>query len=55
MPSMLSHEHGYLNAISSFGGAVAGSPRKPYRVLPDSAIAELRIAAEPLLAMEKQL
>jgi 4-hydroxy-tetrahydrodipicolinate synthase len=55
MPLMLSYEHGYLNAISELGGAGAGSPRKPYRDLPDEAVAELRKAAEPLMAMEAEL
>jgi dihydrodipicolinate synthase/N-acetylneuraminate lyase len=55
MPSMLSHEHGYLNALSALGGASAGSPRKPYRDIPDEAVAELRKSAEPLMAIEAEL
>ncbi len=55
MPLMLSHEHGYLNAISEFGGADPGSPRKPYRRIPESAVEQLRAAAEPLQALEAQL
>jgi hypothetical protein len=55
MPLMLSYEHGYLNALSELGGASAGSPRKPYRDLPDGAVAELRKAAELLMAMEAEL
>lgn len=55
MPLMLSHEHGYLNAISELGGASPGSPRKPYRRIPESAVAELRAAAAPLQALEAAL
>lgn len=55
MPLMLSHEHGYLNAISELGGAHPGSPRKPYRDLPSEALAELRRAAEPLMEIEAEL
>jgi len=55
MPLMLSHEHGYLNALSELGGATPGSPRKPYRKLPPSAIAALTVAAEPLRALEAEL
>jgi 4-hydroxy-tetrahydrodipicolinate synthase len=55
MPLMLSHEHGYLNAISGLGGASAGSPRKPYRRIPDAAVEELRSAAKPLQALEADL
>jgi 4-hydroxy-tetrahydrodipicolinate synthase len=55
MPSMLSHEHGYLNAISELGGASPGAPRKPYRPIPDAAVAEVRKAAAPLQALEAEL
>jgi dihydrodipicolinate synthase/N-acetylneuraminate lyase len=55
MPSMLSHEHGYLNAIAGLGGANSGSPRKPYRNLPQEAIDALVIAAGPLRALEADL
>ncbi len=55
MPSMLSHEHGYLNAISSLGGALTGAPRKPYRSIPDQALAALAEAAAPLQALEADL
>ena len=55
MPSMLSHEHGYLNAISTLGGANPGAPRKPYRPIPDNAVAEVRQAAAALQALEAQL
>lgn len=55
MPLMLSYEHGYLNAVSELGGAHPGLPRKPYRDLPPEAVAELRKAAEPLMAIEAEL
>lgn len=55
MPLMLSHEHGYLNALSELGGADPGDPRKPYRKLPEEAIAALRTAAGPLQALEADL
>ena len=55
MPSMLSHEHGYLNALSEIGGATPGSPRKPYRRIPEEAVAALRAAAAPLQALEAAL
>jgi dihydrodipicolinate synthase/N-acetylneuraminate lyase len=55
MPSMLSHEHGYLNAISELGGAAPGAPRKPYRRIPEEAVAALRTAAAPLQALEAEL
>ena len=54
MPSMLSHEHGYLNAISELGGARAGAPRKPYRSIPDQAVAAVTAAAAPILALEAE-
>ena len=54
MPLMLSHEHGYLNALSELGGADPGSPRKPYRKLPAEAIAALEVAAAPLRALEAE-
>ena len=52
MPLMLSYEHGYLNAIAEMGGADPGAPRKPYRGLPEEAVATLRIAAEKLRDLE---
>ena len=55
MPLMLSHEHGYLNAISELGGADPGSPRKPYMKLPPETIAALETAAKPLQALEAEL
>lgn len=55
MPLMLSHEHGYLNAISAMGGAMTGAPRKPYRPIPESAAAALEEAAAPLRAIEEAL
>jgi len=55
MPSMLSHEHGYLNAISELGGASPGAPRKPYRPIPEAAVAEVRKAAADLQALEADL
>ena len=55
MPLMLSHEHGYLNAIAELGGATPGSPRKPYRNLPADAVAALLAAAAPLRALEAEL
>jgi 4-hydroxy-tetrahydrodipicolinate synthase len=55
MPSMLSHEHGYLNAIAGLGGANPGLPRKPYRNIPQEAIDALVIAAGPLRALEADL
>ncbi len=55
MPLMLSHEHGYLNALAEMGGARAGAPRKPYRPLPPEALKKLRTAAKPLLALEAEL
>ena len=55
MPSMLSHEHGYLNAISGLGGATPGAPRKPYQPIPEAAVAEVRKAAAALQALEAEL
>lgn len=55
MPSMLSYEHGYLNAVSGLGGARPGEPRLPYRSLPDEALAVLKDAARPLMEMESGL
>lgn len=55
MPSMLSHEHGYLNLISSLGGANAGSPRKPYRIIPSEAAARVEAAAQPLVHLGEGL
>jgi dihydrodipicolinate synthase/N-acetylneuraminate lyase len=55
MPSMLSHEHGYLNAISELGGASPGSPRKPYRRIPEDAVLAVKAAAEELQALEAEL
>lgn len=48
MPSMLTHEYGYLNALVELAGGIAGSPRKPYRRLPDRAIIELKKSIQPL-------
>ncbi len=55
MPSMLSHEHGYLNAISELGGAYSGAPRKPYRPIPEEAAAVVKAAAADLQALEAEL
>lgn len=55
MPSMLSHEHGYLNAMSELGGARPGAPRKPYRSIPEGAVAEIRKAAADLQALDEAL
>lgn len=55
MPLMLSYEHGYLNAIAGMGGATAGSPRRPYRPIPNEAVAELEEAAATLRALEAGL
>jgi 4-hydroxy-tetrahydrodipicolinate synthase len=55
MPSMLSHEHGYLNALASLGGAHTGDPRKPYRSIPAEAMERVRTAAAPLQALEADL
>lgn len=55
MPLMLSYEHGYLNALSELGGIAPGSPRKPYRSLPEEALVELRQAARALQEMEAAL
>lgn len=55
MPPMLSYEHGYLNALSGLGGARPGEPRRPYRPLPNEALAVLRDAAGPLMEMEAGL
>ncbi len=55
MPSMVSYEHGYLNAIAALGGAQTGVPRKPYGPLPRRAVAEVRTVAEGLAALDAQL
>ena len=55
MPRMLNYEHGYLNAVAQLGGARPGVPRKPYGVLPETALAELKTAAEALQTMEADL
>ncbi len=55
MPSMLSHEHGYLNALSELGGATPGSPRRPYQRIPTEAVDALKQAATPLQALEAEL
>ncbi|MBT8215413.1 MAG: dihydrodipicolinate synthase family protein [Acidimicrobiia bacterium] len=55
MPSMLSHEHGYLNTLSEMGGARPGAPRKPYRPIPEGAVAEIRKAAAGLQALDEPL
>ena len=55
MPLMLNYEHGYLNALAGMGGARTGTPRKPYRALPEDAVAGLRAAAAPLQALERDL
>lgn len=55
MPLMLSHEHGYLNAIASLAGAVTGAPRKPYRPIPDEAVSALEAAAALLRKLEGDL
>ncbi len=53
MPSMLSHEHGYLNALATLTGARTGAPRKPYRPIPDSAVEEIAKAARSVQALER--
>ena len=55
MPSMLSYEHGYLNAIAGLGGARTGVPRKPYGPLPDATMVELKAAAAALQDLEADL
>ncbi len=55
MPRMLTYEYGYLNALVELGGGVAGAPRRPYRPLPDDAIAQLTDAAQPLCALEMEI
>ena len=55
MPSMLSHEHGYLNAIAGLAGARTGPPRKPYRPISEYAVQEVQKAASRLQAMEREL
>lgn len=55
MPSMLSYEHGYLNAIAGLGGARTGVPRKPYGPLPPEAITVVEQEAADLLALEADL
>lgn len=55
MPSMLSHEHGYLNLIAGLGGAEAGHPRKPYRSIPDGPAARVVAAAQTLIRMGEDL
>jgi hypothetical protein len=49
---MLSHEHGYLNALATLAGARTGAPRKPYRPIPESAVEEIRKAARRVQALE---
>ena len=55
MPSFVSHEHGYLNAIAGLSGARTGAPRKPYGPLPEAAMGRLAAAAAPLRALEAEL
>ncbi len=55
MPSMLSYEHGYLNAIAGLGGARTGVPRKPYGPLPPEAVTVVEQEAADLLALEADL
>lgn len=55
MPAMLSHEHGYLNAIAEIGGATTGAPRKPYRSIPLEAVEVLKGAARSLQDLEAAL
>ena len=55
MPTMLSYEHGYLNAIAGLGGARTGVPRKPYGSLPESALITLKAEAASLQALEAEL
>jgi dihydrodipicolinate synthase/N-acetylneuraminate lyase len=55
MPSMLSYEHGYLNAIVELAGGSGGAPRKPYLALPDVAVDELAKASATLRDMESGL
>ena len=55
MPSMLSHEHGYLNALAGMAGARTGPPRKPYRPIPEYAVEEMTRAAARVREMEREL
>ena len=55
MPSMLSYEHGYLNAIATLAGARTGIPRKPYGPLPPEAVAVVEEEAADLAALEADL
>ena len=55
MPSMVSYEHGYLNAIAGLGGARTGVPRKPYGPLPEAAMVDLKAAAAELADLEADL
>lgn len=55
MPSMLSHEHGYLNLISGLGGTSTGEPRKPYRSIPAGPAAQVAAAAEDLIRLGREL
>lgn len=55
MPSFLSYEHGYLNALAELGGAVTGPPRRPYKAIPKWANEELKRAAQPLVDLQDSL
>ena len=55
MPSMLSYEHGYLNAIAGLGGARTGVPREPYGPLPAGAVATVKAEAADVQALEAEL
>ena len=55
MPSMLTFEHGYLNAIVENAGGKVGAPRKPYGALPPYAVERLRETMAPLGKMEAVL
>lgn len=52
MPSMLTFEHGYLNAIVEAAGGKTGGPRRPYGVLPEEAVARVRTAMGRLQELE---
>ena len=55
MPSMLTYEPGYLNAIVESVGGRVGPPRKPYGVLPDHAVERILAAMAPLRRLEAEV